>query len=376
MKKIHSRFIISLIFSYLTKKKEMEIVKYNKELKLKLDIGIHNYIFYQIYSKNKLKDSKDKIFFDFNDNKNQNSLYYLIDKKIGDIKRKEQILTNFFNDMSKRKSNIYINYFTNGDSYSLDQFKFLISFNSIIKIILQIDLSCFILENENDKDYKTKIEILKILDKKDIIFGIDFSLISPPKEDRRFQNNILVIINNIVKNVQYVKLPCRLIINLVDKQLLSFLENSFKKVEIYIDNIKYFSYFLSKFIEIIQYILEIEELIIKNGNLYYDLQNFRKINLNISEIQALKKLVLHNLGCQIEFETKISKRLLFLDVSNVSIHYSSKLVEFSNLNKLIIKDACLVEILNIKKVDFKSFLNLEHLIIDIIVYRALLFLIK
>jgi hypothetical protein len=55
------------------------------------------------------------------------------------------------------------------------------------------------------------------------------------------------------------------------------------------------------------------------------LQNFRKINLNISEIQALKKLVLHNLGCQIEFETKISKRLLFLDVSNVSIHYSSKL---------------------------------------------------
>jgi hypothetical protein len=155
----------------------MEIVKYNKELKLKLDIVIHNYIFYQIYSKNKLKDSKDKIFFDFNDNKNQNSLYYLIDKKIGDIKRKKQILTNFFNDMSKRKSNIYINYFTNGDSYSLDQFKFLISFNSRIKIILQIDLSCFILENENDKDYKTKIEILKILDKKDIIFGIDFSLV-------------------------------------------------------------------------------------------------------------------------------------------------------------------------------------------------------
>ena len=364
-KKIHSRFIIRLIFSYLNEKKELEIVKYNKELKTKLDIGIYKYIFYQIYSKSKLIDSKDKIIIDFNDNKNQNSLYNLIDKKIKNMKRKQQILTNFFNDIFKRNPDIYINYFTNNDSYSLNQFKFLISFNPIIKIILQIDLSCFILENRNDKDYKTKIQILQIIDKKDIIFGIDFGLNSPPKEERSFQNNILNIINNAIKKVKYIKLPCKLIIDLINKQYLSFFENNFLKFEIYIDNINYFSFFLSIFIEIIQFYLETEELIIKNGNLYYDLYNFRKANLNISEIKSLKKLVLYNLGCQFEFESETTKRLFLLDVSNVSVHYSSKLVKFSNLNTLIIKDTCLGEILNIKKIDFKSFSNLECLIIDI-----------
>lgn len=58
------------------------------------------------------------------------------------------------------------------------------------------------------------------------------------------------IINNALKNVKYIKIPSKLIIDLIKKQLLTFFENHFNKIEIYINNTKYFSDFLTIFIEI------------------------------------------------------------------------------------------------------------------------------
>ena len=365
LEKIKSSFILKHIFNCLADKKELEILKYNKELKSKLNIGFHNYIFYKFYSKIKSINSKTQLILDYNKSTNVNSLYNLIDLKIKNIKTKEEILTNFFNDISKKNNNICINYFINDDSYSLNQFKFLISFNKKIKIILHIDyLSCFHASDNSNKIYKNQIEILKMIDKKDTIYGIDYNLNRLPDSDLNCDNNFLNIINNILKNTKFVKIPCKLIMNLINKQIISFFENNFKKFEIHIDNNVTLLNFRKILNEIIQFLLDTEELIIKNNSPGY-ISDGNKAYINFCEIKNLKKLILHDLYSELIFSSKFCERLLFLNLQNVDINYSSELIKFPNLNTLIIKNTCLINILNIKDIDFESFSHLEHLDIDI-----------
>ena len=106
----------------------MKIINYNKSLQSKLDIGIHNYIFYDLY-KQINEDKKDIKYIKCNTI--FNSLKIITNKNILEI-----ILTDLFKDFNKKYLNkIYIKFFIE-EPLTFEHFKFLMSIEPAIKFIL------------------------------------------------------------------------------------------------------------------------------------------------------------------------------------------------------------------------------------------------
>lgn len=60
---ITSKYLLSNIFTFVTPKKKLTIIKNNKSIQKRLDIGIYSYIFHKIYNKLE-KGEKIKLLFD------------------------------------------------------------------------------------------------------------------------------------------------------------------------------------------------------------------------------------------------------------------------------------------------------------------------
>ena len=91
LKKIRSKYILKIIFRHLEEKKELDIIKYNKNLKNKIDININHYKeFSQKYSSIEIEIRVDKFDYGkFINIKKEEKKYYHIyfNNKKEEIKR-------------------------------------------------------------------------------------------------------------------------------------------------------------------------------------------------------------------------------------------------------------------------------------------------
>ena len=366
--KVKSKYCLNIIFSNLNEKRKLNIIKYNKRIQSLLEIGIHKYIFKELYDEINKEKGKNK-FIDY---------YYSICSKfyesITNEKRRNEIIIDLINDLFRLyPKTIYIRFPIDYGTYLLNEFNFLISIKSPIKIILQM-LTRFT-SYKDDEINRIHFNLLKIIEKHNKrISGFDFDFEDDIDYDTLFPKNVLNNLNKTFENIEYIKISSRFTNYLIDKQCFIFLNNNFKIIEFELNYSQEDDFSaLQSFLQIIRNNLKLNELkIIGNdteapeGN-YFDLDTGdHKDILSLSNISTIKKLELDRIYNFFQFDDIVSKNLSFLYINHTFINYIGDNINFSNLKYLTIKDANLCGVFNAKKVHFDSFTNLEHLTVDII----------
>ena len=382
---ISSKYCLKQIFDYCDKKKVLNIIKLNKNLQSKLNIGIHSYLFYKIY--NKLDENEE---FKLNNNENDDSILNLVEKNINNKKMQEKIIKDFFED-------IYNNYFKtpliiyyNSENFNKDNFHFLSTIKNIptkfyIKVNLEKlkeyeekDKKIFSQESIKSKNIK-KNSILNLLDYyNSIYYGFDFEF-EHFSDDLgfKFPEIFLNKINKIFENIEYLRIPCELIKELLENNMFCFFKNKFKKVEIYDYNVEHFDEFIDIFNENrnkLNNLLEVDKLIIK----LLDDDYINEGSLNLCKIKGIKNLELYGItyayDCDLDKDTL--QTLNNFVVYNTYICFDEEYIKFTNLISLEIREVNLDYIFEKKKFDFNSFPKLQELIIGISSVIDYIFLIK
>ena len=223
--KVKSKYCLNIIFSNLNEKRKLNIIKYNKRIQSLLEIGIHKYIFKELYDEINKEKGKNK-FIDY---------YYSICSKfyesITNENRRNEIIIDLINDLFRLyPKTIYIRFPIDYGTYLLNEFNFLISIKSPIKIILQM-LKRFT-SYKDDEINRIHFNLLKIIEKHNKrISGFDFDFEDDIDYDALFPKNVLNNLNKTFENIEYIKISSRFTNYLIDKQCFIFLNNNFKIIE-------------------------------------------------------------------------------------------------------------------------------------------------
>ena len=366
--KIKSKYCMKIIFSHVNEINKMKIINYNKNLQSKLDIGIHNYIFHDVYKKIS-EDKKDIKYINFN------SILNIL-KNITNENRQNEIIIALCKDLNIKYSNkIFIKLDIN-DLLSFSYFQLLSSIQPPIKIILLLSPGDYYDENKYYKIIKSFIKIIENCDNK--IGGFDFDINFGMSELKlMFPKAILDIMNKSYKNIEYLRISCEFLNYLISEKYFNFLYNDYKLIKIFANtdsNINEYENFITLF-KNIKNNFKPNELRLKkydteypeDNNYYYSKnENGDDKFLDLNNMGSLNKLKLDKLYsfCQFNQETVINLNKLY--INHTFIDYSENNIKFSNLKYLTIKDTILDSVLNSKNINFDSFSNLEHLTVDIL----------
>lgn len=130
--RIKSKYVLNVIFDYIDRTTKLKIIRNNKNLQSKLNVGEYSYIFNELYTK---LDSKEEIELYYNSYFNRTLIILnIIDKYIKDKEKQKKFLIDFFKDLYYNYyKDLFILYY-NASFFDKEEFKFLLSLNSFIKI--------------------------------------------------------------------------------------------------------------------------------------------------------------------------------------------------------------------------------------------------
>jgi len=338
--KIKSSFSLKNIASFLISNRILNIFKYNKNLRKKLEIQQISYDKYlylkKVYKKIK-KEQKLKCYYNYKDY----SILFLLNK-IKNKETKTEIIKEFFIDIYEQYSK-EIEVFIDTSKINYSQFKDFISIEAPFKLILKYDPS-----NLNPIIEK---KVIKMMEKKNIIKG--FKLYIDQTKSTFFGCNFLNKLKEF-ENLEYLRIDPEIF----DDVDLS--KNTFKSLKIipfnlnrYIDFFKYKKKYINN---------DVEELIIEFPD-EYDFTRERGKKLKLINYENLRTLKLKSLPNACVIDKITLESINNLHILHTDIIYKNISVNFKNLKSFFMCGVSFSKIFEFTE-DFSFFSNLEVLGIE------------
>jgi len=338
--KIKSSYSLKSIASFLISNRKLQIFKYNKKLRKKLDIPQISYDKYlllkKIYKKIK-KEQKLKCYYNYKDY----SILFLLNK-IKNKANKNEIIKEFFTDIYEQYSK-EIEVFIDVTKINYNKFEDFISIKAPFKLILKYDPT-----NLNPNIEK---KVIKILEKSNIIKGL--KLYKDQENKTHFGYAFLNKLEEF-ENLEYLRINPE-IFDYVDLS-----KNNFKSMKIisfnlirYIDFFNYYKNYVKK---------NVENLTIEFPH-EYDFSGVRAKKIKLINYENLRTLKLKSLPKACVIDKITLESINHLHILYTDILYKNTIVNFKNLKSFFICGVSFSKLFEFTE-DFSFLSNLEVLGIE------------